>query len=132
MQCKLNWHLITSPEQSSQRTSLGQIVERDRSPRNRPAPSGVAAMFQVNREERVVVNQPTSYEANLATQTQNNQFVDESRNAQLNQQFVDARRLQPNVGVDPLVHQESIDALSQEAVERHHQILQDELRVAHQ
>ncbi len=110
---------LTSPEQSSQRTSpgQGQIVERDRSPRNGPAPSGVAAMFQVNREERGVVNQPTSYEANLATQTQNNQFVDESRNAQLNQQFVDARRLQFNVGVDPMIHQESIDALRQEAVE---------------
>ncbi len=98
---------ITDSTSSSQRNSRGQIVERDRSPRNR-------------------------YEVNLATQTQNNQFVDESRNAQLNQQFVDARRLQFNVGVDPMIHQESIDALRQEAVERHHQILQDELRVAHQ
>ena len=77
-------------------------------------------MFHMNREERVVVNQRISYEANLVTQTQNNQFVEESRNVQLNQQCVDARRLQLNVGVDLIVHQESIDALRQEAVERHH------------
>ena len=57
-------------------------------------------MFHMNREERVVVNQRISYEADLVTQTQNNQFVDESRNAQLNQKCVDARRLQLNVGVD--------------------------------
>lgn len=51
----------------------------------------------MNREERVVVNQPISYEASLVTQVQDNQFVDESRNAQLNQQCVDARRLQLNL-----------------------------------
>jgi len=58
-------------------------------------------MFQVNREERVLVNQSTSYAANLATQTQKNQLVDGSRNAQLNQQFVDARNCNLVFGLIP-------------------------------
>lgn len=58
-------------------------------------------MFQVNREERFLVNQSTSYEANLATQTQKNQLVDGSRNAQLNQQFVDARHCNLMLGLIP-------------------------------
>ncbi len=123
---------VTSPEQSSQHTSpgQGQVVERDRSPRDTRAPSGVAGMFQLNREERVAINQPTSSEANISTQSQTKQFVDESMSAELNQQFTDAGSLQFNVGVDPLIHQESIDMIRQEAVARHHQILQDETRAA--
>ena len=96
-----------SPQTTSQ-SSPGQIVppDRERSPRVQPAPSGVQRLIQ----HIGVTNQ---------------QFRDE-------RQFVDARQVQLNVGIDPAVHQATVDSLRVEAETRHHEILRADWQQAAQ
>lgn len=121
---------IANTDTSSQSTSQpspGPVAPsgRERSPRVHPSTSGVVDIMR-QRVRGIGVSDDNG----PRIQIHNQEFVDESRNLRHSQQFVDARQVQFQIGVDPAVHQSTIDSLKEVAGARHHQILRDEVAFA--